>query len=100
MCACLHLSCHWAQPWTLSQHGFGDQAVSTHCKRKTDAFGTRSLKPVPFSRRSSSVQPARKSGGGFFSGLNQKRRDGGVEQGKQVTLLLHTNKRLEDATHK
>ena len=38
--------------------------------------------------------------GGFFSGLNQKRRDGGQEHGRQVTLLLHTNKRLEEATHK
>jgi hypothetical protein len=63
----------------------------------TDGSSTKPwLRFPPFS----SVQPARKSGGGFFSGLNQKRRDGGVEQGKQVTLLLHTNKRLEDATHK
>lgn len=45
------------------------------------------------------LQAPRKTGG-FFSGLNQKRRDGGQERGRQVTLLLHTNKRLEEATHK
>lgn len=42
--------------------------------------------------------PARK--GGFFSSLNQKRRDGGAEQSRQVSLLLHTNKRLEELTNR
>jgi hypothetical protein len=42
--------------------------------------------------------PARK--GGFFSSLNQKRRDGGAEQSRQVSLLLHANKRLEELTNR
>lgn len=42
--------------------------------------------------------PSRK--GGFISSLNQKRRDGGVEQGRQVSLLLHANKRVEELTNK
>lgn len=39
--------------------------------------------------------------GGFFSGLNQRRRDvGSAEHGRQVSLLLHANKRLEELTNR
>eukprot|EP00879_Flechtneria_rotunda_P000618 GHRR01000731.1.p1 GENE.GHRR01000731.1~~GHRR01000731.1.p1 ORF type:complete len:1462 (+),score=478.47 GHRR01000731.1:180-4565(+) len=34
--------------------------------------------------------------GGFFSNLNLKRREGGAEQSKQLGLLVHTHRRLEE----
>jgi hypothetical protein len=47
------------------------------------------------------VQAADVRKGGFFSGLNQRRRDvGSAEHGRQVSLLLHANKRLEELTNR
>jgi len=40
----------------------------------------------------------RKGGGGFFTHLNMKRRDGAADHNRQLTWLLHANKRLEEAT--
>lgn len=46
------------------------------------------------------VQVVPRRGTGFFSGLNAKRREGGAESGKQVTMLLHAQRRLEESAHK
>jgi hypothetical protein len=44
------------------------------------------------------VQLAHKGSGGFFSHLNNVRRDGSEQKNRQINWLLHANKRLEEAT--